>query len=286
MIRVNLTRISVVLLTCLMVAGGTLTVQAKVQPPEPLQPVPSTRQLQWQENELTLFWNERPPMSLGDLLNVYYWSVGRNSALLLNVAPDRRGKLSEASVARLRQFHAALQKIFGVDFALKRSATASNIRGGDPAFGPAMAVDGGKETYWATDDGVTTASMEVDLGAPHDFNVIRIEEFIKLGQRISKYKVEAQIDRQWKQIADGTTIGYRKLDRFPKVTADKVRLTIEASRACPTIKSFGVHLDSVSDPANFTPEVALSMASRRINRFPATAPGAQHEFEPRGHEGR
>jgi hypothetical protein len=108
------------------------------------------------------------------------------------------------------------------------------------------------------------------------------EEFLKLGQRVSKYKVEAEIDDRWTRIAGGTTIGYRKLDRFPKVTASKVRLIIEEARACPTIKSFGVHVDSVSHPKNFEPAVALSESSRKINRFPATAPDAQHEFEPGG----
>jgi hypothetical protein len=90
------------------------------------------------------------------------------------------------------------------------------------------------------------------------------------------------VDGQWKQVAGGTTVGYRKLDRFPKVTASKVRLTVEETRGSPTIKSFGVHLDSVSDARNFEPAVALSESSRRITRFPATAPGAQHEFEPAG----
>jgi beta-galactosidase len=228
------------------------------------------------------FWNDRPPLSLDDLLNIYYWSVGRNSMLLLNVAPNKQGKFSEESVARLREFRAALDKIFGTDFALGKSVKASNTRSGDPSFGPDRVVDGDKETYWATDDGVTSAWLEVDLGSPREFNVVRTEEFIELGQRIAKYKVEAQTDGQWRQIADGATVGYRKLDRFPKVTASKVRLTIEEARGSPTIKSFGVHLDSVSDPKNFEPAVALSESSRRINRFPATALGAQHEFEPAG----
>jgi alpha-L-fucosidase len=229
------------------------------------------------------FWNDRPPMSLDDLLNQYYWSVGRNSMLLLNVAPDKEGRFSDASVQRLREFRAALDKIFGADLALNKAAQASNTRGGDAAFGPDKAVDGDQETYWATDDGVVKASLEVDLGAPREFNVVRTEEYIKLGQRVSKYRIEADIDGQWKQIAEGSTIGHMKLDRFPAVTAPKVRLTIEDARACPTIRAFGVHLDSVSEPKDFEPDVALSMSSRRINRYPATAPGAQHEFEPAGY---
>jgi alpha-L-fucosidase len=226
------------------------------------------------------FWNDRPPLDLDKLLNLYYWSVGRNSELLLNVAPDKHGRFADSTVARLREFHAALTSIFGNDLTAGKRATASNVRGGDATYGAARAIDGNKDTYWATDDGVTRASLEIDFGAPTTFNVVRTEEMIALGQRVSKYALEAEISGAWRPIASGTTIGYRKLDRFPKVTANRLRLTIEEARACPTIKSLGVHLDTVSKPEDFEPAVALAEPTRKINVFPPTAPGAQREFEP------
>jgi alpha-L-fucosidase len=195
-------------------------------------------------------------------LNFYYYSVGRNSMLLLNVAPNPDGKFSDACVKGLHEFHDALQKIFGTDFARGQKATASNVRGNDKRFGASKAVDGDAKTYWATDDGVTNASLEVDLGGEKTFNVIRTEEEISLGQRVEKYKVEALVGNDWKEICSGTTIGYRKLDRFPAVTASKVRLTILESRACPTISGFGVHYDSVSAPENFEPDIALKEVIR------------------------
>jgi alpha-L-fucosidase len=203
------------------------------------------------------FWDTNAPRDLQTLLNFYYYSVGRNSMLILNVAPNTDGKFSDECVARMHEFHDALQKIFGTDFARGQKATASNIRGNDKQFGADKALDDNAKTYWATDDGVTNASLEVDLGENETFNVIRTEEMISLGQRVEKYKVEALVSNNWREICSGSTIGYRKLDRFPKVTASKVRLTILASRACPTIKSFGVHLDTVSPPESFEPENAL-----------------------------
>jgi alpha-L-fucosidase len=199
------------------------------------------------------FWDDTPPRPLATLLNYYYTSVGRNSILMLNVAPNRQGKFSDASLARLREFRSALDSIFGRDFAAGKSATATNVRGGDPVFGATAAVDDKKDTYWATDDGVTTASLQVDLGAEQEFNVVRIEEMISLGQRVQQYRVEASDGSAWHTISEGTTIGYRKLDRIPKTKATKVRLTILASRACPTIRGFGLHLDTVSPPSDFEP---------------------------------
>ncbi|HXE43540.1 MAG TPA: discoidin domain-containing protein, partial [Candidatus Baltobacteraceae bacterium] len=171
-------------------------------------------------------------------------------------------------VKGMHEFHDALQKIFGTDFALKQKAVASNVRGNDKQFGADKALDGDAKTYWATDDGVTNATLEVDLGGEKTFNVIRTEEEISLGQRVAKYKVEALVSNEWKEVCSGTTIGHRKLDRFPKVTASKVRLTILDSRACPVISGFGVHYDSVSTPESFLPETALKEIKKgtRANR--------------------
>ena len=208
------------------------------------------------------FWDPNPPRDLQALLDFYYYSVGRNSMLILNVAPDPSGRFSDECVKGLHAFHAALEKIFGIDYALNKKVTASNTRGADPKFGPEKAVDGDAKSYWAVDDDITNATLEVDLGGEKQINVVRMEEMITLGQRVQKYKVEAQIGADWQEISSGTTIGYRKLDRFPAVTASKVRLSILASRACPVIRGFGVHFDSVSSPDSFEPETALKEIKR------------------------
>jgi alpha-L-fucosidase len=204
------------------------------------------------------FWDGTPPKDLATLLNYYYTSVGRNSLLLLNVAPDKRGLFSDDSVKRLHEFHDALQKIFGTDLALGRKATASNVRGNDPTFSADKAVDINNNTYWATDEGVTNATLEVDLGGEKEFNVVRLEEMISLGQRVAEYKIEAWDDaaKNWKELNHSFTIGYRKLDRFPNVKSSKVRFSILQSRACVAIKSFGVHLDTISPPEYFEPDKA------------------------------
>ncbi|MGQ9590595.1 MAG: alpha-L-fucosidase [Planctomycetota bacterium] len=192
------------------------------------------------------FWRESEDSqvkTLEHLVDIYFRSVGRNAALLLNVPPDKRGLLPEPDVRRLREFRAALDAIFSLDFARGKPASASNHRGKDPAFAPGRAVDGDETTYWAADDGVLEAWLEVDLGAEVAFNVSRIEEAFTLGQRIEAYRVEAFLGGGWKAIAKGTTVGRKKLDRFPLVEARRVRLVVEKARACPAIRSFGLHRD-------------------------------------------
>jgi alpha-L-fucosidase len=210
------------------------------------------------------FWDDNPPRDLPTLLNYYYTSVGRNSILILNVPPDKRGRFSDDCIKRMHEFHDALTTIFGTDLAAGKRATASNVRGNDSAYAGDQALDGKDDTYWATDDGVTSASLEVDLGGVQTFNVVRIEEMIALGQRVAQYKVDALLDDgTWKPVSTGTTIGYRKLDRFPAVKASRVRMTIVRSLACPTICGFGIHMDTISRPASFEPAVALYEVPKR-----------------------
>lgn len=219
------------------------------------------------------FWADTLPVDLETLLNFYYVSVGRGSILLLNIAPNREGLFSPETVARLQEFRAALEKIFRTDFAAEKKAVASNVRANAAAFAAGNLLDGNAETYWATDDGVTNAWVEVDLGAERTFNVIRLEEAIRLGQRVAEYQLEVW-DKQrsaWRLMNKGFTIGHRKLDRIPRTSSSKVRLTIVKSRACPTITSLGVHWDSVSPVEHFDPVFANAEA-KKGTRMPRQLP--------------
>jgi alpha-L-fucosidase len=92
------------------------------------------------------------------LLEVYCASVGRNGSLLLNLPVDRRGLVHENDAARLLELRKTLDALFANDLARAGRASASNVRSGDEHFAAARATDGDARTYWATDDGVTTAS--------------------------------------------------------------------------------------------------------------------------------
>ena len=180
--------------------------------------------------------------SVDNLVDLYFKSVGRNALLLLNVPPNREGLLSDPDVKALTAFRAELDRIFAKDLAAGKKATADNTRGGSPAFAPDKVLDGDMKTYWATNDGVTSAWIAVDLGAPTEFNVACMREAIVLGQRVKAYRIEVADDAgNWKTISKGTTIGHKKLDAFDAVKASKVRLIIEDARACPTIYEFSLY---------------------------------------------
>lgn len=170
-----------------------------------------------------------------NLLELYYSSVGRNSNLLLNVPPDRRGLLYENDVKSLLGFRDLLNKEFETDLAKGKNAAASSFRG--KRFEATNVNDGNPDTYWATADNVTTGDLVIDLGKETEVNRIMIQEYIKLGQRVQEFKVSAFVADNWQPLIDGTTIGHKIIRKFPVTEASKIKVTISKSKACPVISN-------------------------------------------------
>ncbi len=178
--------------------------------------------------------------TVGDLVTIYEQSVGRGANLLLNVPPDRRGLIPDVDAERLRTFRAAIDAAYRVDLARSATASATSVRGGLAAYRAARVNDGRADTYWAADDGVTSASVTLAFPKPTSFERIVMQEFIALGQRVERWSVEADQDGAWKVVAEGTTIGRKRIVRCGPLTASRVRVNILGARACPTLASIGI----------------------------------------------
>ena len=174
------------------------------------------------------------------LVDIFYKSVGRNGTLLLNLPPDRRGLIHENDVAALKEFRSVLDETFAENLAAGTSASADNQRENHPYFSPQNLLDEDNESYWATDDGLTSATLEVDLGEKVAFDRIMLQEPIRFGQRISAFRVEAEQDGEWKKIAQGTTVGFKRLLRISEVEAQKLRIVVEDAKDVPALSSFGL----------------------------------------------
>jgi alpha-L-fucosidase len=175
------------------------------------------------------------------LMDTYYNSIGRNGSLLLNFPIMPNGLIHPNDERAVLGLAKAVKEAFAVNLAAKTKATASNVRGNAKRFDAAKAIDGNKETYWATGDEVTKAVLTIDLGKPTTFNRFLIQEYIRLGQRVKSFFVEAFVDGTWKEVAKGTTIGYKRILRFPTVKATQVRFNISGSKASPVISNMGIY---------------------------------------------
>jgi len=170
------------------------------------------------------------------LMRLYDESVGRGANLILNLPPDRRGRIPEPDAANLRQWQQALSARFATDLAAGAKASASNVRGGVSRFAAGNVRDGRADSYWGTDDGVVAADLVLDLGAPRVFDTVRLREFLPLGQRVGDFALDVGDAGAWREIARSAAIGPQKLVRLLQpVTAAKLRLRIETAAACPAI---------------------------------------------------
>lgn len=178
--------------------------------------------------------------SLQELLEVYYNSVGGNANFLLNIPPDRRGRIHEEDVKRLRELGQVLRSTFQDNLADGVSAEASESM--DNEHTVINLFDGNPDTFWSPGLGTEQAAINIDLGIEQTFNRIVLQEHISSGQRVESFKVEYQSAGDWKGLCRGTTIGYKRILRFNEIEARYLRLTILESRWCPTLSGFEVYL--------------------------------------------
>ncbi len=180
--------------------------------------------------------------SLEQLTDIYYTSIGRNSNLLLNVPPDRRGRIHPNDSARLMEFRDHIAASFQTDLAQGAGASASSVRGNSSRYRAANVLSDDYDTYWATDDGEQTAWLELSLPSEQTFNRLLLQEYIPLGQRVARFTVEIRgAAGAWEKLTEATTIGYKRILRFPAVTASGVRVRIDEALAAPVLNRIAVY---------------------------------------------
>ncbi|MDR2955848.1 MAG: alpha-L-fucosidase [Prevotella sp.] len=177
--------------------------------------------------------------SVEKLVDIYYTSVGRNSNLLLNVPPDRRGRIHPNDSVRLMEFRQSIEKDFAINLIKDADIQASDVRGN--AYRVANTQDGRYNSYWATNDSVLNPWIEVDFKKETAFNRLMLQEYIPLGQRIKSFTVKYwdQEKEEWSNLANATTIGYKRILRFPTINTARLRVEFEGL-ACPAISELGV----------------------------------------------
>jgi alpha-L-fucosidase len=173
-----------------------------------------------------------------NFVDLYYTTVGRNASLSLGLSPGRDGLIPQSHVDAMIAQKKQLDKEFADNLVKGAAITSNNVR--DAQFAPDNCLDDNTENYWATADGVNNASVVIDFGHPVSFNRLLLQEYIRLGQRIKSFEMEA-FDGDWKSIAIGTTIGYKRVLRFDDVTAAKVRVSFQTDAPCLTLSSLGLY---------------------------------------------
>ena len=163
------------------------------------------------------------------LADIYFSSVGRNGLLLLNVPPDTRGRIADADVTSLMGMRAALDRTFASPAAEARPPQRVSAEGGPVRY-------------------------DVPIAAGRRFDVALLQEDIRQGQRVEAFTLEVCAAGECREFAQGTTIGYKRLLRFPEVRIDaahqdaRLRLTIVQTRGTPAVSALSLHLMGAIEP--------------------------------------
>ena len=175
------------------------------------------------------------------LFEIYLSSVGRGSNLILNIPPDRRGILHENDVKALLGWRKLIDEAFKTNLASNAKVQADSYRGNSKQFAAINVTDGNKESYWTTNDNVTTGNLIIDLGSVKQIKYVTLQEYIKLGQRVKNFTISVWKNSSWEEVSKGSTIGYKRIVRLEPTKCEKVRVQITASKASPLISNIEIY---------------------------------------------
>lgn len=167
------------------------------------------------------FWsttNETNLLSLTDLIEIYYRSVGHGAQLLLNLPPDRTGRIPTAD--------AALANEFG-DEIRRRFATLVEETGG-----------AGRQ-------------LSLNFGAASRVDHVVLEERLDQGEQVRGYRLEGFAWGKWQRIGEGTAIGHKRIQPVRPDGYTMLRLTITDSVGQPVIRRFAAYNTGVAAPASW-----------------------------------
>ena len=117
--------------------------------------------------------------------------------------------------------------------AADRPASASNVfRNLAKKYGPGNAFDDDFLTRWATDAGISSCWIQVDLGEAQLIGRALIDEW---QPRIQNFIIECRVEGEWRTVHIGRKLGRKAEVRFDAVEADGFRLYVHEASDGPTI---------------------------------------------------
>jgi len=153
------------------------------------------------------FWKEGSDshiLSLDDLVEIYYMSVGHGVNLLLNITPDRHGAVPEAQIQRLKEFGDEIKARFAKPLA----------------------------TVQGKGDGAV-----LDFPAATAIDHLQVREDLAEGERVRQFVIEGHdADGKWSTLFQGSQIGARQIIPIPAVSVTGLRLKVQESVGSASIR--------------------------------------------------
>ena len=170
---------------------------------------PIRRSSAWNGGWLWKEGQEKYLFTVKELTDKYYSSVGRNSNMLIGMVIDTSGLVPKQDSIVFDSLGRKINVLFGTAVATVRNSSKKII--------------------------------EVNLNAAQRVNQLVIQEDIAKGENIRNYSIEAWVDNHWKQVADGQSVGHKRIQTFTPLITKKIRLVIEKAEGPISIKYLGFY---------------------------------------------
>ncbi len=164
------------------------------------------------------FWsttNLKDLMTLDQLLEVYYRSIGRGVQLLLNVPPDTTGHMAPQDFARAKEFGDEIRRRF-------RTSVAE--------------ISGSGHTH------------TIHFPHPQRVDHAILQEDCRYGQRVLHYRVEGDAQGKWEPLAHGSSIGFQRIQPLTPATVRALRLSVTSALETPRIRRFAAYNTHAAPP--------------------------------------
>lgn len=192
-----------------------------------------------------------------ELFAIYLKSVGRGGNMNLGLAPMPEGILHPNDVKSLKYFGEKINKTFANNLVKGAKATSKSLRGKSKEFALKNIFDADRYSYYAPKDNVLNPEIIITLDGSKEFDIIRIRENIKLGQRLDSVVVEHWDNGKWSKLASATSIGANRLIKLSQpVQLSKLKVKLYAPVA-PTLSDFGLFKE-YDEPFEFDADVTSS----------------------------
>lgn len=172
------------------------------------------------------------------LFDIYLNSAGKNSLLLINIPPDTAGKIHESDIESLQLFRSMVDVSFARNLAtgakLSTSAHKKTLRLTD-------LTDDQYETSWTSAQSDTCPLIALEFPRAVTANAVVLQEDIRHGQRVERFRISAEVQGKWRVLSEGTTVGYRRILCFPAIQTKHMKIEILQSRAAPVLSTLGVY---------------------------------------------
>lgn len=179
---------------------------------------------------------------MDQLAEIYLTSVGRNAGLLLNVTPDRTGRIPEPDVKRLQAWTEWRRSTFATNRLQGAEVHAEPVAACRQGHGLDRILDGSIETWWQPEDWTKPMTLTFTLPEVVEFDLVQVQEAIREGQRLESFSVAVPGNNGWETVARGRAVGHMRLLKLPKpVRTRQLRLSLERFRVAPTLANMGLY---------------------------------------------